>query len=77
MISFRLEPDEYNWFVTTCEQQGIPSVSALARTAVHKMIESSSAEPTPLSLAEQVRELREQIYLLAGEVDKLANRIDT
>jgi hypothetical protein len=76
MISFRLEPEEYKRFVTTCEAQGVHSVSELARAAVHRMVHSS-APTTAQSLSEHVRKLQEQVVLLAGEIDRLAHRIDT
>ena len=72
MISFRLSPEDYQTLKDTCEQQGIRSISDLARTAMQKLI-ASGWQPIPLS--DEVRELRNRVRMLSLQLDQLSTAV--
>lgn len=69
MVSFRLSPEEYYQFRSACSDHGVRSVSELARAAMQSLIDAKGAT-LPLYL--QVRELRERLDVISGELDRLA-----
>ncbi len=71
MVSFRLSPEEYLRFREACTNHGVRSVSELARTAMQSLV---SMEGIPVSLQDQVKELRDRLAQLSGEVQRLVER---
>jgi len=72
MISFRLSVEEYDQFRDLCLDQGIRSVSELARAAVNRLIH----DPDPLNatneaIASRVTSLEDQIRTLSLELRRL------
>jgi hypothetical protein len=72
MISFRLSPEDYQTLRDTCEQQGVRSISDLARTAMQMLI-ASGWRPAPLS--DEVRELRNRVRTLSVQLDQLSTDV--
>jgi hypothetical protein len=77
MVSFRLSPDEYRMYRTACEHHGIETISELARKAMQQLAASINGgiNHTPMSLDDQVRDLRDRITHLQEEVDQISRRV--
>lgn len=67
MISFRLSDEEYASLRNLCENEGIRSVSALARDAVHRLMHKESQIPVELA----VRALEGRVNILDDQVKRL------
>jgi hypothetical protein len=68
MISFRLSDDEYVSLMNICENEGLRSVSALARDAVHRVMRKESEIPIEVAL----RELEGRVNRLDDQIKRLA-----
>jgi hypothetical protein len=73
MISFRLSADEYSEAMRCCQEQGIRSVSALARAATLHAIPSCAAKP--IIDPEDFLAMQEQIHLLRSELSRISGLI--
>jgi Arc/MetJ-type ribon-helix-helix transcriptional regulator len=73
MISFRLLPEEYRALQQACRAQGVRNVSDLARTAIRRLITFSEQ---PRSLAQEVRDLRDNLRQISAELDRIAQRAE-
>jgi hypothetical protein len=68
MISFRLSDEEYASLRSLCENEGIRSVSALARDAVHRRMHKESQIPVEVA----VRALEGRVNILDDQIKRLA-----
>ena len=73
MVSFRISHGEYTRLRDACNSVGARNISELARAAMHRMIESDSAES--FGLQGQVLGLRSKLDDVAHEVDRLARAV--
>ncbi len=73
MVSVRLSPDEYQRFRALCADQGIRSLSDLARTAMQRLV-ATATQGDPLSL--EVQDLRVQVHSLSRELDRLSAAVE-
>jgi hypothetical protein len=76
MVSFRLTADEYERVRDLCFSHGLPSVSEMARTAIHSLLRDPSLLPAQ-SLEGRVAELEGRVRILASDVRKLQTRTET
>lgn len=74
MVSFRLSLEEYARFQTICEARGIRSLSDLARTAMQSM---TASQDGPDPLLQEVGALRNQLTLLARELDRVSKELES
>jgi hypothetical protein len=73
MVSFRLTADEYERVRELCYSHGLPSVSEMARTAIHLLLNNLSTLPAQ-SLEGRLTELEGRVRTLASDVRKLQSR---
>ena len=73
MISFRLTAEEYERFRELCFNQGISSVSELARTAIHFFLQHP-ADLEEAGLESRVAKIEKRLELFAMDVKKLTSR---
>lgn len=71
MISFRLTAEEYDRFRELCYNNGIRSVSEMARAAINMMLSQPSRAPQE-ALETRVSELESRLHLLSLEIKKLS-----
>ena len=69
MVSFRLSPREYQRFQSLCAAHGVRSISDLARTGLYRLI-SGENQIDPLYF--EVGDLRHQVQLISGELERLS-----
>ena len=72
MISFRLSQEEYQRFRALCAENGVRSISDLARTALQGLV-AARHHSDPLAL--ELCDLRSQVQTLSGEIDRLSQRL--
>lgn len=70
MVSFRLTSDEYERVRELCLTHGLPSVSEIARTAIHSLLKDPAGLPSQ-SLEGRVSELESRMKILTSEMRKL------
>jgi hypothetical protein len=70
MISFRLTTEEYGRFRQLCFEQGIASVSEMARVAISMLVREPARVPQQ-ALEHRVSELEGRFHLLSLEIKKL------
>jgi len=70
MISFRLSAQDYNCLRQLCFEQGIASVSEMARAAIRLLLQQPSQIPTQ-TLESRVAELEGRLQQLAREIHNL------
>jgi hypothetical protein len=70
MISFRLTAEEYEQFRELCFKHGSRSVSELARTAVHSLLNQPAAI-SQAGLESRIMEVEGRLHMLALEVRRL------
>ena len=70
MISFRLTAEEYDRFRELCSSSGSRSVSELARTAIHSLLDQPAPAPA-VALEYRVAELEGHVNMLRSEFTKL------
>lgn len=73
MVSFRLTAEEYERVRDLCFSHGMPSVSEMARTAIHSLLKDPSLLPAQ-SLEGRLTELEGRVRILASDVRKLQTR---
>lgn len=73
MLSLRLSSDEYRALRQACIEQGIESISELARNAMHKAIVPQQQRQ---SLTEEVRDLRARVRVILVELERLSRRVE-
>jgi len=73
MVSFRLSPEEYQYYRHACASVGVRSLSELAREAIHQLV-GMRQDNAPLD--NQVIYLRDRLRFLSREVEGLAGRLD-
>ena len=74
MISFRLSPEEFQTLQAACIEQGIRSISDMARMAMQRVISPQSSEDR---LSEEVCDLRDRVRALSFEVDRLSKAMES
>ena len=75
MISFRLSAEEYQQLRALCFSRGLRSVSEIARTAIHALLQNP-AEVAEQSLELRIADLEGRMKLLMCDVRKLQSRAD-
>jgi hypothetical protein len=70
MVSFRLTAEEYERVRELCSSHGLPSVSEMARTAIHSMLRQPAAVPEQ-SMEGRIAELETRVRLLASDMRKI------
>jgi len=73
MVSFRLSPEEYERVRRLCSENGVRSISDLARTALHKLV-AAEHQADPLSF--EVRDLRSRVDSLSIQIDRLSQDVE-
>jgi 50S ribosomal subunit-associated GTPase HflX len=73
IVSFRLSEKEYRDLRGLCTAHGVRSVSDLARRAIQGGLGNDGAAEE--SLARAIRELRERVQEIDGELKQLARRL--
>jgi hypothetical protein len=73
MVSFRLSPDEYRTWCQACSEQGMRSVSELARTAVQALVKAKDVSET---LDGQLQDLRSRVEYLTAELGRVSRQIE-
>jgi len=73
MISFRLTAEEYDRFRELCFACGTRSVSELARTAIHALLNQPAQAPRE-KLEYQISVLEGRVNMLLLEFEKLRQR---
>jgi hypothetical protein len=71
MISFRLSEEEYDRFRDLCFSNGIPSVSEMARSAIHMLFQQTACASRE-SLESRVADIEGRLQSLSTEVKKLS-----
>lgn len=74
MISFRLSPEEFQTLQLACTEQGIRSISDMARMA---MLHVASPPPPGDRLSAEVHDLRDKVRGLSFEMDRLSKVIES
>ncbi|MGA2186451.1 MAG: hypothetical protein ABSH47_25830 [Bryobacteraceae bacterium] len=73
MVAFRLSCEEYEIYRAACPAAGVRSLSELARTAMHQLVAVRNGSPP---VDDQLRELRQQVQVLSGEVQRIEQKLD-
>lgn len=73
MVSFRLTAEEYERVRDLCFSQGLPSVSEMARTALHSLLKNPDGLPAQ-SLEGRISELEGRVRILASDLKRLQSR---
>jgi hypothetical protein len=74
MISVRLSPREYENLAKLCPAHGVRSISNIARIALQQLAATSEGTDP---LAFEVRDLRSHLRVMAEEVDRIADIVET
>lgn len=70
MISFRLTAEEYDRCRQLCYDQGLESVSEMARAAINLLLQQPTRAPQHV-LESRVAELESRLHLLALELKRI------
>ena len=74
MISVRLSPREYETLTKLCHALGVRGISDIARIALQQLAATSEGTDP---IAVEVRDLRCHLKVMADEVDRIANIVET
>ena len=74
MISFRVSAEEYHKLRAACTAEGVASVSELARSAIHSIIQRNGS---PAPAHEQIADLRQRVEGLAADIERLAREVNS
>ena len=74
MVSFRLSPGEYQTFARLRPELGVRSISDIARIALQHLA-ATKGDSDPLAF--EVRDLRSQLKVMADEVDRIVEIVET
>lgn len=75
MVSFRLSEREYESLMTLCSDQGVRSLSDLARGAMHGLLKSPNGNENGSGLEAELRRLNGRVEELEEQVRRLANSV--
>lgn len=76
MVSFRLTVEEYERFREICFEHGLPSVSEMARMAIHSLAQHPSLLPAQ-SLEARVAEVENRVRVLSTDVRRVISQVET
>ena len=73
MVSVRLSSEEYDLYRRACVVVGVRNISELARAAMQHVVREGNGE---MPVDDQLRDLREKVQRLSGEVHRIAQMLD-